>query len=77
MPSSPSVSLSSIHGSRSVSFTLRRHLTILLGALVSANSSSRFTGQVSLPCKLQLLTLSVHSDDGISYFSRTVGEISL
>jgi len=50
----PSLSLSSLLGTLSFTLTLHIHLTILISARWSATSFSFLTGQVPLPCSIQL-----------------------
>jgi len=56
MSSNPSLSLNSLLGTLSCSFTQHIHLTILISALWSATSFSFLMGQVSLPCNILLHT---------------------
>jgi len=57
----PNLSLNSLLGTLSFTFTLHIHLTILISARWSATSFSFLTGQVSLPCSILLCTQLLYS----------------
>jgi len=57
----PSLSLNSLLGTLSFTFTLHIHLTILISARWSATSFSLLTGQVSLLCSILLCTQLLYS----------------